>query len=449
MADSANFKAVTSNKLCNGLTGLYFESPNDTIHVSVGSNFMKTIVTIIFTALLATVYGQTDDFNVLLDSAKVLFKSEKNLNQEELDKFDYYKIVSLLEKAIELNPQSSEARYFLGYTYSRINSSDGRGLIAMNLDLLYKTSEQLEKVIEITPKYSDEIIILDPYSKLSSEWGSMAMSYWHNNKADSAKWAFIEGKKRGGFGNFILELNRKVLDACSKNSILISSGDNFSIPLWYLQIVENYRTDVAVVDISLLNTIWYPVFLSQTNSVSFDLPKEVLDTIEYTIWTDSVITINNFSWTLKPSYYNQYLLRGDRILLSLLKANKFQREVFFTIGFMEEYRLSLRNYLTPLVFVDKLTVFRNSYLTEKKYNKTISNALKLSSKLNLNSQDEGRMLDNFRYEILKKINDYLDIGDKKKAKELLKLLDKFVDESKYPYQDEQGKIYADNIRQKM
>jgi hypothetical protein len=59
------------------------------------------------------------------------------------------------------------------------------------------------------------------------------------------------------------------------------------------------------------------------------------------------------------------------------------------------------------------------------------------------------MLDNFRYEILKQINDYLDIGDKKKAKELLKLLDKFVDESKYPYQDEQGKIYADNIRQKM
>jgi hypothetical protein len=35
LADSANFKAVTSNKLCNGLTGLYFESPNDTIHVNV------------------------------------------------------------------------------------------------------------------------------------------------------------------------------------------------------------------------------------------------------------------------------------------------------------------------------------------------------------------------------------------------------------------------------
>ena len=38
LADSANFKGVTSNKLCSGLTGSCFESPNDTIHVTVGNN---------------------------------------------------------------------------------------------------------------------------------------------------------------------------------------------------------------------------------------------------------------------------------------------------------------------------------------------------------------------------------------------------------------------------
>ena len=35
LADSANFKGVTFNKLCVGLTGSCFESPNDTIHVTV------------------------------------------------------------------------------------------------------------------------------------------------------------------------------------------------------------------------------------------------------------------------------------------------------------------------------------------------------------------------------------------------------------------------------
>jgi len=35
LANSANFKGVTSNKLCSGSTGLCLESPNDTIHVTV------------------------------------------------------------------------------------------------------------------------------------------------------------------------------------------------------------------------------------------------------------------------------------------------------------------------------------------------------------------------------------------------------------------------------
>ncbi len=41
LADSANIKGITSNKLCSGLTGLCFDSPNDTIHVTVSGQLKR------------------------------------------------------------------------------------------------------------------------------------------------------------------------------------------------------------------------------------------------------------------------------------------------------------------------------------------------------------------------------------------------------------------------
>ena len=41
LAVCANIEGVTSNNLCSGSTGLCFESPNDTIHVTVVCNTNK------------------------------------------------------------------------------------------------------------------------------------------------------------------------------------------------------------------------------------------------------------------------------------------------------------------------------------------------------------------------------------------------------------------------
>ncbi|MCK5856348.1 MAG: tetratricopeptide repeat protein [Bacteroidales bacterium] len=365
---------------------------------------------------------------------------------------NYSKAINVLEEAVQIKPENANAHYYLGYAYSGLNAQYAKKLPLRNKELCIKASFEMQKVIKLDSTYAPKLI-LSPYSKITSEWGSLALMYLYNDDLDSMKWAFEKGKKQGGFSNFMIAFHRLLLNQCEKDAILFSYGDDSYWNLMYVQYYENYRSDVAVIDLGLLNTQWYQQLINNQKVLEFTQSPKAENNYYLVPFKDSIINIpivkssEAFLWNFKAHGSNPfYLYYGDVAMKNILIENQFRRNIYFTKGVAESSLYNMKSQFENQILLNWLNPLGKSEMGQKEFNQFAQTSLHLAPLCNQNSVEERQFLDNQRLAIASRIYyDWSSENNKENAHLLMRLLGEIAPAKKYPYKAE-NKIIMNQFR---
>jgi len=129
------------------------------------------------------------------------------------------------------------------------------------------------------------------------------------------------------------DIGANYLKSCAPNSILFTYGDNDSFPVWYVQDVEQVRTDVRVANLSYIQAGWYIEMMRQKAFDSDPLPltlgpdkyiEGVREQLPVNNRVDKPVNLKevvNFAGLDDKKYKIDLSGRGD--FLNYLPANKF------------------------------------------------------------------------------------------------------------------------------
>lgn len=246
-----------------------------------------------------------------------------------------------------------------------------------------------------------------------------------------------------------------LLNSCEKNAILFTNGDNDTFPLWYIQEVEGVRTDVRVVNLSLLNTDWYIERLKKQANESDPLPITIpeseiigdknaivpfkptlvnLPVDKNAILKNKVVSQSEINqvespmkWQINPTFQGQYIMKSEYVILDLIlnnAKNGWKRPIYFAVTIPQSSYMNLMNYFQLEGLAYRLipinTPSNPNSITlgkvdkDKMYNNLVKN-FKLRNLDNPNvyyDDNIRRMVSNFRIQYMRLAESYITDAEK-------------------------------------
>jgi hypothetical protein len=397
-------------------------------------------------------------------------QNAKEVARSNIASEDYAGAVRNLEQYVKAHPGDAEAWYELGHSlhwlcYDSVPPSGDDRQVSNRI------LECLRRALSLDPN------LRDCYGVIGSEHGARAVKALQKGQWTEFISELRNGRKAGGYPDWLVENARNILQSCNKDAILFVGGDPEIFPVWYCQFVEGIRTDVSVIPVALMDRPWFVLLLKAgMGKSSLPLPvtwsrERIMEMHPYK-WTyrsielpippetrrqfgvnDSVCT-----WILPPDLKRDerdFLSSGRALTLDIIKADHWRRPVHFSLGCQPWMLANLSDHLRFHGLTQEMVPFSMPEgVMEIDFASTVAfleNPENFRNFATVKDQDIPEfspILHNYRMVYLKTCDLLAEKGDFRTARDLLKSMDAYLSESAFPIPDE-WKTQVSDIRHRI